>query len=952
MAQPDRVKNFLKGAKRARLNGRFKFNDFIGDGDDDDIYKVRIRSSSELNLKLKRLRDDANVEIYAFDKPKAKVLRKIGQTPFSDIPRRKVNKFLNRVARSNNRGRSNEKIVTDLERGLYYVRVTPRQANRNSTRYRLIMKSKDLPPVVDPLDPTTPGTDPGTGGGTDPGTGGGTNPGTGGGTDPGTGGGTDPGTGGGTDPGTGGGTDPGTDPGTDGNDTALVAQPLKVDFKERTYSNNNLPNGFAADTFSLGASDAEDWFKFDLASNSVFNLELTGLSATELGTNLDVEIRSANGESLTPALGSFELGTAAESIVEASLDTGSYLIRVNRVGGGESDYALTLSAMPADVDPNNAGNDFDNARVLTLDGDLADSGFDNRVDLLDDFVGGTDSNDYYKVTIPAGGGFISVSIDEIEDNDVDGIPSNINLQIIPGAAIENGVIVNPDLVITSSRGSNVAEELAGSFDEGDYFIRVYPASEDDAAFYKISVAAFSTLDIPALTRDINVGIAPSLTGSTLIGDTGSGTGILYFAANDGSGEALWKSGGTFATTTKIGAASNIANLTNVNGTIYFTSNGGGSGTELWNYDGNTISQVLDIAPGTSPGISDPKFTIVSETNLLFFVANNGVNGAELWATDGANTKLVADINIGDAGSNSNPSSLTVVGDMLYFRARDNNRDDRLYRIDTSTLDLSTNLNPETSYETITAAALSSDADPGNLKVANGKLYFTADEEAATSIESLWVINDPTAATANATRIVNPTAFGLAINDNPEYGEFVEYDGTLFFVATDAADASGIWKVNAAGNGVEQVAALGITATGGTAKLNPEQLTVVGDKLYFVGNTVGTTDLELWISDGSQQLNLNNAVGSYEKTTGLNNFDNLTVVGTTTPQLYFTANDGTNGIELWTSDGDVASTELVADIRPGTASSSPENLVVVGNRLFFKANDGQVGQELWVLGVEA
>ncbi|MGB3515435.1 MAG: hypothetical protein WBA43_03200, partial [Elainellaceae cyanobacterium] len=731
------------------------------------------------------------------------------------------------------------------------------------------MRSKDLPPVVDPLDPTTPGTDPGTSPGTDPGTSPGTDPGTGGGTDPGTSPGTDPGTSPGTDPGTSPGTDPATDPGTDGNDTALVAQPLKVDFKERTYSNNNLPNGFAADTFSLGASDTEDWFKFDLASNSVFNLELTGLSATELGTNLDVDIFS-DGSLLSPAVSSSEPGTAAESIVGETLEAGSYLIRVNRVGGGESDYALTLSAMPADVDPNNAGNDFDNARVLTLDGDLADSGFDNRVDLLDDFVGGADSNDYYKVTIPAGGGFISVSIDEIEDNDVDGIPSNINLQIIPGAAIENGVLVNPDLVITSSRGSNVAEELAGSFDEGDYFIRVYPASEDDAAFYKISVAAFSTLDIPALTRDINLGIAPSLTGSTLVGDTGSGTGILYFAANDGSGEALWQSGGTFGTTTKIGAASNIANLTNVNGTVYFTSNGGGSGTELWKYDGNTISQVLDIAPGSSPGISDPKFTTVSGTDLLFFVANNGLNGAELWATDGVNTKLVADINLGlgagidieDPGSSSNPRSLTVVGDMLYFRARDNNRDDRLHRIDTSTLDLSTDLTPETSYETITAA-LSSDSNPDNLKVANGKLYFTADEEVVDdSVESLWVIDNPTAATVNVTKISNPTAFGLAIDDNPEYGEFVEYDGTLFFVATDDADASGIWKVNAAGNGVEQVAALGTTDTGGTAKLNPGQLTVVGDKLYFVGNTVGTTDPELWISDGSQQLNLNNAVGSY------------------------------------------------------------------------------------------
>ena len=39
-------------------------------------------------------------------------------------------------------------------------------------------------------------------------------------------------------------------------------------------------------------------------------------------------------------------------------------------------------------------------------------------------------------------------------------------------------------------------------------------------------------------------------------------------------------------------------------------------------------------------------------------------------------------------------------------------------------------------------------------------------------------------------------------------------------------------------------------------------------------------------------------------------------------LYFTANDGTNGNELWKSDGTAAGTVLVKDINPGATGSSP------------------------------
>src|SRR5262249_58532624 len=77
-------------------------------------------------------------------------------------------------------------------------------------------------------------------------------------------------------------------------------------------------------------------------------------------------------------------------------------------------------------------------------------------------------------------------------------------------------------------------------------------------------------------------------------------------------------------------------------------------------------------------------------------------------------------------------------------------------------------------------------------------------------------------------------------------------------------------------------------------------------------------------------------------------EKVTAVGGT---LFFTANDGVNGEELWKSDGTEAGTVLVKDINPGSAfgygyGSRPYELTAVGGTLFFTADDGAHGRELW------
>jgi ELWxxDGT repeat protein len=177
----------------------------------------------------------------------------------------------------------------------------------------------------------------------------------------------------------------------------------------------------------------------------------------------------------------------------------------------------------------------------------------------------------------------------------------------------------------------------------------------------------------SMVRDINPGKASSNPGDLV--EVG---GILYFNATDGNtaadhGVELWKSDGTEVGTTMVADinvgkdSSNPANLTNVDGELYFSADDGTHGSELWKSDGSAggTVMVLDINKGADD--SSPRF-FNNYDGVLIFAADDGEHGYEPWKSDGTDqgTTILKDINPLDA---SFPINFARVNP-LFFMADD------------------------------------------------------------------------------------------------------------------------------------------------------------------------------------------------------------------------------------------------------------------------------------------
>lgn len=234
--------------------------------------------------------------------------------------------------------------------------------------------------------------------------------------------------------------------------------------------------------------------------------------------------------------------------------------------------------------------------------------------------------------------------------------------------------------------------------------------------------------------------------------------------------------------------------------------------------------------------------------------------------------------------------------------------------------------------------------PSNLVVFGDALYFSA--YTLNTGRELWKYDgNGVTLTTNINDTADDIGFGvLEGNDSiPEW--LTDFRGEIFLSAFDPRRGGELWRYN----GTTAIRAADINPDpNDTIKFMPNsswprELTVLGTNLYFVAdNGFQIPNYELWKYDGTSaamvrdiHINIGSNYSSYPS--GLSTFDD---------SLYFMADDGVNGYELWKHNA--AGTILLTNINPGGATSSswPKSFTALGDELLFAAYNDTHGYELW------
>ncbi|HEY6714189.1 MAG TPA: ELWxxDGT repeat protein [Rubrobacter sp.] len=188
---------------------------------------------------------------------------------------------------------------------------------------------------------------------------------------------------------------------------------------------------------------------------------------------------------------------------------------------------------------------------------------------------------------------------------------------------------------------------------------------------------------------------------------------------------------------------------------------------------------------------------------------------------------------------------------------------------------------------------------------------------------------------------------------------------IYFQATTVKYGDELWKSDGTKWGTKIVKDI----VPGPGVSDPEDIVSTAPRTTFFRAWDKKHGEELWKTDGTEKgttliKDINPDLppgarcdqGECGIPKGWSHPDTVTVMG---KQVFFAADDGKHGVELWKSDGTEKGTTLVKDINTVKGNSNPndkgdaltrsaevEKLYVVGKTLYFRASDGKHGVELW------
>jgi ELWxxDGT repeat protein len=244
-------------------------------------------------------------------------------------------------------------------------------------------------------------------------------------------------------------------------------------------------------------------------------------------------------------------------------------------------------------------------------------------------------------------------------------------------------------------------------------------------------------------------------------------------------------------------------------------------------------------------------------------------------------------------------------------------------------------------------------------VVNG--YFVFDAFSLSSQQSqgdwpevveIWVTDGTTTGT-HLLKDINPSSDDYREDCGSSANKKALLGNELLFSANDGSTGCELWKTDGTETGTVMVKDINPFNTVGDGSSNPSlngnsypyhTSLVLADTLYFSADS-GVGGVDLWKTDGTESGTM-----MVKDMTGSSTASHLTAVGS---QIYFQYNDGEHGTELWITDGTDLGTMMVKDINPSTCAncnhSSPRQFVSLGLYVFFFADDGTNGYELWKTG---
>lgn len=363
---------------------------------------------------------------------------------------------------------------------------------------------------------------------------------------------------------------------------------------------------------------------------------------------------------------------------------------------------------------------------------------------------------------------------------------------------------------------------------------------------------------------------------------------------------------------------------NVGGKLYFFADDGVHGRELWRSDGTALGTFLvrDLCPG-SCGTRYPNWgSMAGLGDDLLFVADDGIHGLELWITDGTavGTRMVADIRPGY--DSSFLETLTSAGDQAFFVAQRDDLHASLWRTD------------GTAKGTYAIAPPGPPANfrPTSIHVGPGFLYLC--NASAGGQEGLWKSDGSAAGT---TFIAPVECWQNSIGKRGTM--LVDPNGVLYFQGSPlASNDEELWRSDGTLPGTWRVKDILPGAEGSW----PSGLVWFHDAILFHFPGEG-----LWTSDGTEAGTM--PVPLADDAQPLTFWGEWTIAG---GKYYFAASDPAHGAEPWVFDGSTAS--RIADLVPGPGSSvitdfpnaSRPIFASFGSEAIFSADDGTNGLEMW------